>query len=155
MYKQAPWRVLKLMGLGAVSFWVPDILWHVIRGAQFGGRDVISITVLLPISFLATYILVKKLQGNEHEKGILRWMLLGLWLLGGFFIMVGGSFLGAGFARSSDLSDFLQSLLISFIPGIVYIMATYDGSLGALFIVSVVPLIMWIVWLRGQSSKPS
>jgi hypothetical protein len=155
MYKQAPWHILKLMVYGAVSFWVPDILWHVIRGSQFGGRDALGITVLLPISLLGTYILVKRLQRNEHENGILRWMLLGLWLLGGFFIMVGGSFLGAGFARSSDLSDFLQSLLISLIPGIVYIMATYDGSLGALFVVSIVPLFIWIFWLHGKSSKRS
>jgi hypothetical protein len=145
-------HLLKLMALGAVSFWLPDILWHVIRGSQFEGRDVIAITVLMPLSLSGTYTLVKRLPRSEEEKTpIFRWMLLGLWLFGGFFIMVEGSFLGAGFATSSDLSDFLQSLAMSFLPGIAYIMAAYDGSLGALLIVSVVPPIIWFVRAKRQS----
>jgi hypothetical protein len=150
IYKQAPWRIVKLMVIGAVTFWVPDIAWHAIRGDQFNGQDVIGITVLLPLSFLGTYRLVKRLQGSDHEKTILRWMLLGLWLLGGFLIMVGASFLGAGFAKSGDR---LQTLVISLIPGIVYILATYDGSLGALLIVTFVPLIIWFARVIRHSNK--
>ena len=151
IYKQAPWRIVKLMVIGAMGFWVPDIAWHVIRGDQFSGQDVTGITLLLPLSFLGTYRLVKKLQRSDHEKTILRWMLLGLWLLGGFLIMVGTSFSGAGFAISGDR---LHTLVMSLIPGIVYIMATYDGSLGALLIVTLVPLIIWVVRLTRRSHEP-
>jgi hypothetical protein len=142
------------MVIGAVSFCVPDILWHAIRGAQFSGRDVLGLTVVLPISFFGAY---KKLQGRGREETILRWMLLGLWLLGGFLIvlggfliMVGASFAGAGFNESS-----LQILPISLIPGIVYILGAYDGSLGALIIVSAVSLLIWFARVIRRSGKSS
>src|SRR5882672_2114336 len=105
IYKQAPWRIVKLMVIGAVTFWVPDIVWHAIRGSQFDWRDVLGLTVVLPVSFFGTY---ERLQGRGREETILRWMLLGLWLLGGFLIVLGGflimagaSFAGAGFDTSS------------------------------------------------------
>jgi len=151
IYKQAPWRIVKLMVIGAVTFWAPDIVWHAIRGSQFSGQDVMGITLLLPLSFLGTYRLVKRLQGSDHEQAILRWMLLGLWWLGGFLIMVGASFSGAGFSRSGDR---LEILAMSLIPGIVYILATYDGSLAALLIVTLVPLIIWVVRLTRRSREP-
>jgi hypothetical protein len=140
------------MVIGAVTFWVPDIVWHAIRGSQFDWRDVLGLTVVLPVSFFGTY---ERLQGRGREETILRWMLLGLWLLGGFLIVLGGflimagaSFAGAGFDTSS-----LQILPISLIPGIVYILATYDGSLGALLIVTFVPLIIWFARVIRHSNK--
>jgi hypothetical protein len=144
------------MAIGAISFCVPDIAWHAIRGSQFEGWDAIGLTVVLPLSFLGTYRLVKRSQGNEREKTtILRWMLLCLWLpggfllvLGGFLIMVGASFAGAGFDSSS-----LQMVPISLIPGIVYILAAYDGSLGALIIVTLTSLIIWFSRAIRQPSK--
>jgi hypothetical protein len=151
-WTQASAQILKFMGMGAIGFWAPDIAWHAIRGSQFDGRDVIGITVLLPLSFLGTYILIRRSHGRQYKKPpILRWMLLGLWLLGGFLLMVAASFSGAGFA----LGDRLQALAISLIPGIAYILAAYDGSLGALLIVTVVPLIIWLVRVVRQFSQPS
>ncbi len=88
------------------------------------------------LSFLGTYTLIRR----QREQSTLRWMLLGIWLLGGFLVMVSATFGGGGFA----LGDRLQTLLMSLIPGIVYILATYDGSLGALLIVTVVPPIIWV-----------
>ena len=76
-------------------------------------------------------------------------MLLGLWLLGGFLIMVGASFSGAGFASG----DRLQTLVMSLVPGIVYILAAYDGSLMALLIATVVALIIWIVRVTRESNE--
>jgi hypothetical protein len=152
IYKQAPWHILKLMVIGAVSFCVPDMVWHAIRRSQFDWRDVLGLTVVLPVSFFGAY---KRLQGRGREETILRWMLLGLWLLGGFLIVLGGflitvgaSFAGAGFDTSS-----LQILPISLIPGIVYILAAYDGSLMALIIVTAVSLIIWFARLIRHSSK--
>jgi uncharacterized membrane protein len=135
-WRQARGQILKLMVLGAIGFWVPDIAWHAIRGNQFDGRDVIGITVLMLLSFLGTYTLIRR----QREQSTLRWMLLGIWLLGGFLVMVSATFGGGGFA----LGDRLQTLLMSLIPGIVYILATYDGSLRALLIVTVVPPIIWV-----------
>jgi len=51
---------IKLMILGAFGFWLPDALWHAVRGSRFNGRDAIALTVLLPLTLLTVYILVKR-----------------------------------------------------------------------------------------------
>ena len=92
MSSQTIWHLLKWIALGAVSFWVRDILWQAITGPQFAGRDVIGITVLMPPSLLATYTLVKKHHGRVREDRYMPCMLVGLWILGGFFVTVGAIF---------------------------------------------------------------
>ena len=52
------------MAIGALGFWLPDIVWHAIRGSQFGGRDADGITALLPLSFFGACILVHRFQGS-------------------------------------------------------------------------------------------
>jgi hypothetical protein len=71
-------------------------------------------------------------------------MVVGVWLLGGFFIMVGASFSGGGFAARAGIP---QTFAISLIPGIAFLMAIYDGSGAALLIVSIIPLL--ILLTRG------
>lgn len=48
-------RLIKLMLLGAVGFWLPDTLLHVWRGNKFSGRDVVIATVLSPLMLLITF----------------------------------------------------------------------------------------------------
>src|SRR5262249_598777 len=105
-------------------------------------RDVSLITVLLPLALLIAYVLLKSQYHGESRRSVGWPMLLGVWLLGGFFMVVGASFSGAGFVGPERLSDGIKTILISVVPIFFIDLATYDGSLGALAIVSVVALLV-------------
>ena len=143
-------HTLKLMALGAVSFWLPDTLYQAIKGSKFDWPDVRILTALMPLTLLGTYILTKKRYRNESERRVGVPMMLGVWLLGGIFITISASLSGGGFAGPSGFSGGIISLLLSFVPPYLFILATYDGSLGALLIVSVVATIIWAVARRKE-----
>ena len=63
-------------------------------------------------------------------------MMLGVWLLGGFFMAVGGLLSGAYAGRSDGLQSALSITLMGFVPLLTYILAAYDGSLFALILVT-------------------
>ncbi len=140
----------KLMLLGALSFWLPDVLLHAVRGFDFAGLDAIFLTVGLPLACLPAYLWAKRLYGNAVLAA--PWMLLGVWLLGGFFMQVGASFSGGGFAVGA-LSDLTVLLLLSLFPPATFMMATYDGSLLALLLVTALAVVLWIVEATRRSVK--
>jgi hypothetical protein len=142
----------KLLILGAFTFWSPDAVWHAIRSSKFNGRDAIALTILLPLIVLMVYVRLRKRYQSEGRKPIGWPLILGVWLLGGFFMTIGASFAGGGFAGQDGLSGGIKMVLISFLPIFTVPMATYDGSLGALFIVSVVALLIW-VWTIMAKKK--
>ena len=137
------WYATKLMILGAFSFWLPDALLHAIRGSKFNGRDAIALTILLPLTLLTVYTLVKRQNPSEPSKNVGWPLVVGVWLLGGFFMVIGASFSGGGFVGPDGFLGGVRVILISFLPILTISMATYDGSLGALSIVSVVALVIW------------
>lgn len=134
---------IKLMILGAFSFWLPDALWHAIRGSRFNGRDVVALTFLLPFTLLMAYLLVKRHHPNEPSKSVGWPLVVGVWLLGGCFMVIGASFSGGGFVGPDGFLGGVRMILISVLPIFTIDMATYDGSLGALSIVSVAALFVW------------
>jgi len=146
------WYAIKLMILGAFSFWLPDALWHAIRGSRFNGRDAIALTVLLPLTLLTVYILVKRQHPGEPSRSVGWPLLVGVWLLGGPFIVMGASFSGGGFVGPDGFLGGVRAILISALPIFTITMATYDGSLGALYITSVVALAIW-VWTNVAKRK--
>ena len=149
------WRVLKLMALGAISFWLPDTLWHALRAFKFDSLDEIGITLIMPLSLLGAYIGVAKKIYKVNPKGPVGWpMLLGVWLLGGVFMTVGASFSGGSFASANGHSGILETLLISLIPLVTFMMATYDGSLLALLVVSVAAPLIWVISVSRRSTNP-
>jgi hypothetical protein len=150
---RAAWRVLKLMVLGAAGFWLPDTLWHAIRGFRFNARDVRGITILMPLVFLATYVLIKRACKSEPRR-LLGWpLVLGVWLFGGLFMAIGASFSGGGFASPQGLAGVAEVLLLSVMPPYTFIMATYDGSLFALLAISFGALVVWLVSASGISRR--
>jgi hypothetical protein len=52
--KTTKWFLLPL--LGGLSFWLPDTVMHLIRNVQFDRRDVMVVTVLMPLSLFAAWI---------------------------------------------------------------------------------------------------
>jgi hypothetical protein len=141
----------KLVLLGALSFWLPDTLLHAARGYDFAGLDAIFLTVGLPLACLPAYLWARRLYGRSALAA--PWMLLGVWMLGGFFMQVGASFSGGGFAAGA-LSDLTVSLLLCFFPPATFMMSAYDGSLFALFLVTGLATVLWIVEATRRTVRP-
>src|ERR1700722_12625943 len=148
MISDHAWRALKLMGVGGISFWLPDVLIHSVRGHKFGGADVLVVSVVLPSTFLAAYLWAAKRFRDEPRGRLVGRLILGVWLLGGFFTMLGASFAGEGFASPDGPQGAVVLTLASVVPLFTYMMSTYDGSLLALLVVSAAAL---VIFLAGRS----
>jgi hypothetical protein len=147
-------RLIKLMVLGAVGFWLPDVLLHAWRGNNFSGRDVLIATVLSPLMLLITFLFVKRKDKATPQKQVAPWLLAGVWLFGGFFMLLGASFSSGGFT-SLSASESVKTLLLSVIPIYTFMMATYDGALGALLLATAVILFVWLFQWRDTVLRSS
>jgi hypothetical protein len=126
---------LKLMLLGALGFWMPDTLLHAWRGFNFGRGDVIAVTITTPVTPLATFFFARWL-GKGSGRRLVPPLIAGVWLFGGLFMMAGASFSGGGFASPQGTRWALMTTLLSILPIYTFILATYDGALGALLLVT-------------------
>lgn len=138
------------MAIGGTAFWLPDAIWHIVRASNFAGRDVLALTALMPIALLAAFVLVKRAYrgGLGDDVGLL--MMLGVWMLGGLFIGL-GSLLSGGYAdRPDGFQSALYVTLIGFVPPLTYILATYDGSLGALILATLGSVLLLV---RGSRKR--
>jgi hypothetical protein len=134
-------RVVKSMIVGATSFWLPDTLWHIVRGSKFGRPDVIALSLLMPLTLLACYVLTRRATKGAAAHG--GWpLMLGVWVLGGVFMAAGWSFSGGGFANLHGARDVLVGIAFYSLPPAIFMMSTYDGSFFALLIVSFAALLM-------------
>jgi hypothetical protein len=139
------------MLLGAAGFWIPDVLLQAIHAHRFDWLDVRIVTAVMPSTLLMTFLTAKRVGKCDPPKRVGAPMLVGVWLFGGLFMAVGASFSGAGFASPGGARDVLFVLLLSLFPMYTFIMATYDGSLFALLLVTVAAFLIWIL----QRSKLS
>jgi hypothetical protein len=147
--KRKIWSVLKIALVGALSFWTPDTLAHAIRKYSFSSLEVHVITIAMPVTlFAALFACAKLYQLRTGTVAIC--MLPGIWVLGGVFMSVGASFSGGGFLGPNGFRGGVEMILMSLFPLLTFIMATYDGSLGALLLVS---LILIFVWIVGRASR--
>jgi hypothetical protein len=137
-------HVPRLMLLGATSFWLPDTLLHAVRAYKFNSLDVRIITAVMPLTFLGIFVATKWANKGAPPRRIGLSMLAGVWLLGGLFMASGASFSGGGFMMAGGVRAAGGVLLLSLFPMYTFIMATYDGSLAALLLVSAVAVLVWI-----------
>lgn len=131
-------RFAKWMWLGAAAFWLPDIVWHAIRGASFGAIDFACITILMPLALLMTYFRMRKSTGASRGFGAA--LVLGVWLLGGFFLTVGAVLSWPGGLNSESLHGIF--IMLSLSPLYTYILMFYDYSFLALFVATLGAAIM-------------
>lgn len=88
-------------------------------------------------------------------------MLTGVWLFGGLFMTIGATFSGGGFMSPGGARGAVLVLLLSLFPMYTFIMATYDGSLVALLLVTICALLVWILqrnkllWFASEAPCPS
>ena len=134
---------------GAIGFWLPDTLLHALRGHEFNGRDVGIVTGVSPATLLITFLLLKRAGRGAPQKSVGLPLLAGIWLFGGLFMMVGASLSGGGFMSPDGARSVVMTILLSAAPPYTFILATYDGALGALLLVTAVAFIVWIIQRCG------
>ena len=139
-------RFSKLMLLGGIGFWLPDIILHALRASGFNRRDVGIITIVSPLMLLVTFFLVNRTQKTVPRAQIVLGLITGVWTFGGLFMTIGATFSGAGFKTGPGGA--MISILLSLLPMYTYIMATYDGTLAALLLATVVAFLLWIIAKR-------
>jgi hypothetical protein len=81
-------------------------------------------------------------------------MLLGIWLLGGLAMTAGASFCGGGFAGPNGVMGTAIVIGMSLVPIYTFVMATYDGSLGALLMVTVILFIAMLLPFGRLKARP-
>ena len=103
MGKEMWTRVLKLMLVGTISFWLPDTLLHAFRAYNFGSLDVRIITAVMPLTLLCSYGAMKWVNKDSPPRRIGLPMIAGIWFLGGLFVALGASFSGGGFMMAGGI----------------------------------------------------
>jgi len=134
------------MLLGGIGFWLPDTILHALRAYGFNRRDVEIITIVSPLTLLVTFFLVNRAEKTFPRAQIVLGLITGVWMFGGLFMTIGATFSGAGFKTGPGGA--MIAILLSLLPMYTYIMATYDGTLAALLLATVVAFLLWIIARR-------
>ena len=80
-------------------------------------------------------------------------MLLGVWVLGPLAMITGNTFLGGGFSNS-HIGLALLTVLLGLFPIYTYVASTYDGSLYALLIISLIMPLLHLALERDNWIVP-
>jgi hypothetical protein len=136
--------------VSGVAFWIQSMVIHAIRGANFGGSiyDLIAISLLPVVAAVVTLEMIDELRIGDCRRGIMAvWMLVGIWVLGPLMMTIGASFSGGGFARPDTWQ--MLALAIPLFMHFTWMMSAYDGTLGALVVVTV-----WFVIAARRGLTP-
>ncbi|CAN5302487.1 MAG: hypothetical protein ACR2GW_09310 [Pyrinomonadaceae bacterium] len=144
-------KTLIYVVVGGAAFWLPAIIVHAVRAYEFTNTDVGIVTVLLPLALIFCYGILNRFMGKQLSgHSVAFFMLLGIWILGPLFMTINASFSGGGFSRESPLV-FIAIATVLF-PIATFIMSTYDGSLGAVILATVIMLVIGIY--RTSKTRP-
>jgi len=125
--------------LGGLLFWLPDTVTHLIRNAQFDRHDVMVVTLLMPLCLCAGWVAASMIL-TRSLASVAPQFLLGIWVTGGLLMSLGWML-----STPSPVHSLAISTLLGIIPIYTFMAATYDGSLGALVLVSIVLFLAWIL----------
>lgn len=133
---------LLLACIGALSFWTPDLIVHAWFRHSFDSPQVWAVNFLMPAALLIAYLISRRRARINGFRFVGISMVIGVWLTGGLFIMLCATVEGAGFATAGLFPSILL-VIGSVIPILTCMLATYDGSLGALLIITAAAMLIW------------
>ena len=129
-------RVLLNILIGGLIFWVPSVFLHWIKGTRFSELDVLGLTVLLPTItclFFVSHWWPWRKSGSRLSQALSA--VLGIWLLGPLMLLISATFSGGGFSKPAGWQTLL--LMTRWFPAFTFMMSTYDGTMGALLLITV------------------
>ena len=127
--------------LGALSFWLPDVVVHFDAGPNLDSRHAWAITLAAPAMFLFAYFLARRFALTREFTQLGPAMLIGVWLSGGLFMTVAAMVAGSEFIGGTGVWR-LVVIFISVIPIVTFILAASDGSLFALLAITMCGLLV-------------
>jgi hypothetical protein len=135
-------REMRWVLYGAFFFWMPDVLIHAIARNNFDTVHVWLVTAACPLVLVVGYFVIAHFSIQRISSMHPGLMILGMWCGGGIAIMLASSFAGAAFASADAWrSSMVISLATVIFPPFTAMLATYDGSLFALLIGTVLMVI--------------
>jgi len=122
------------MLLGSFAFWLPSVILHAVKGDDYF-RHLRVLAYVQVFSTLGALVSIWLLRGwIVPPRRIAPWMLLGIWMLGPFWLSVNATFDGGGFAREGGWLGVIISILL--FPVITPLLAVYDGSILNLLMIT-------------------
>jgi hypothetical protein len=120
--------------VGSFAFWLPSVILHAVKGDDYFRH----LTVLAYVQVFST---VGALVSNWFLRGwivpprrIAPWLLLGIWVLGPFWLSVNATFDGGGFAKEGGWLAVIVSIFG--FPVMTPLLAVYDGSIPNLLMIT-------------------
>jgi Na+-driven multidrug efflux pump len=109
---------------------------HAVRGHDFGGSP-FDLEAILALPIITSLFVWQMLYRHYRSRRgtVALWMLLGVWLFGPLCTTFGATFSGGGFTTWAGWLTLLLGIPL-FIP-LTFMSSTYDGTLGALAVVTV------------------
>lgn len=129
-----------------IGFWLPSVAIHIALGPRYGVAGVLLTTIACPAvsGIVFTALCLPEWDCSLARRAFL--FLLGVWIWGPPSMLVGAAFSGGGLHTLGDLGGFL--LLWAFFVLSTPMMATYDGSLVALLLTTLVLAVLMIIGRR-------
>lgn len=128
--------------VGAVAYWIPDILIQWIRPPHKIWIALLTFFVPLVVGVL-WYKLGKKEKFKKYPVGFPLFMLLGIWTVAPLAIAIGMIPAGGRFFESGQIENFLT--IMAFFPMATIHMSTYSGSLGGISLITLVLLVVSVI----------
>jgi hypothetical protein len=135
----------------SLAFWIPDAVYHGLRGEQITGWDVLLLSLLLPASVSSFFFAFVARRVTPVATALAS--VLAIWVTGPWMIMVAKSGL-RGFSLA-DALDAIPSFVFLF-PVFTFMLSIYDGTLPALIVATIaLPVIGHAVKERRAKSTRS
>jgi len=123
--------------IGSAAFWVPSVILHALRGADFSLLHWGLLGFMELFSTLAAFLtLCLALRVAAASRVCALLMLLGIWVLGPSWMFISFTFDEGGFAKSWAWLGVLTATVL--FPIVTPLMSFYDGSLMGLLITTAV-----------------
>ena len=128
------------MSYGALSFWIPDILIHAVRRYKFD--DILLVSIAASLTLVAGYLVAVYFSPRPVTAMNPFLVMAGVWCTGGIGTMIASSFADGGFAGKSGwlFATGLSASTVVF-PPMTLMLATYDGTLFALLLITILMII--------------
>jgi hypothetical protein len=138
--------------LALFCFWLPDVIIHIVGGYGFDRSYVWVITIVLPATTLVGLLLSVRL--NVFRTDTL-WLILGIWVTGPIAMMLSGATGGGALSENPVMALGGAILMTLIFPIATFIMSTYDGSLGAIAVVTLLlGLTHGLLDVRKRRARP-